>query len=134
MRLTRVRKAREEAQIDLTSMMDIVFIMLIFFIVSSSFVSETGVDINRPTASQATAQQAKGIAVAITSDNEIYIDNQFVDVERLEEKLAFLLMDKPEAGLLIQADKRAFNGTVVNVMDIARRVGIQKIALSAEKR
>lgn len=133
MRLGRRHVKNEEAQIDLTSMLDIVFIMLIFFIVTSSFVRESGVDVNRPQASNVTSQKEAGIFVAITSANDIYIDKRLVDVERVEATLEHLLLEQPEASLVIQADEHAYNGTVVKVMDAAKGAGVKSIALAAEK-
>ncbi|WP_434362368.1 biopolymer transporter ExbD [Parasalinivibrio latis] len=133
MRLTRPQRVREDAQIDLTPMLDIVFIMLIFFIVTSSFVKESGVEVNRPEASHAVSQKKAGIFVAITASNDIYIDKRMVDVERVEATLEHLLLDQPEASLVIQADEHAYNGTVVEVMDAAKGAGIKNIALAAEK-
>ncbi|MCW8331717.1 biopolymer transporter ExbD [Photobacterium sp. SDRW27] len=134
MRLSRPSSAREEAQVDLTSMLDIVFIMLIFFIVTSSFVRESGVEVNRPQASNVISQKDAGIFIAITSANDIYIDKRVVDVERVQATLEHLLLEQPEASLVIQADEHAYNGTVVKVMDAAKGAGVQKIALAAEKR
>lgn len=134
MRLGRRQSQNEEAQIDLTSMLDIVFIMLIFFIVTSSFVRESGVEVNRPQASNVVSQKDAGIFVAITSANDIYIDKRMVDVERVEATLEHLLLDKPDASLVIQADEHAYNGTVVKVMDAAKGAGVKNIALAAEKR
>ncbi|MCA2018401.1 biopolymer transporter ExbD [Vibrio tritonius] len=134
MRLGRRQSQPEEAQIDLTSMLDIVFIMLIFFIVTSSFVKESGVEVNRPTASHVVSQKNAGIFVAITSANDIYIDKQQVDVERVQARLEHLRMEQPKASLVIQADEHAYNGTVVKVMDAAKGAGIANIALAAEKR
>ncbi|MDN3696946.1 MULTISPECIES: ExbD/TolR family protein [Vibrio] len=133
MRLGRRHVKNEEAQIDLTSMLDIVFIMLIFFIVTSSFVRESGVDVNRPQASNVTSQKEAGIFVAITSANDIYIDKRLVDAERVEATLEHLLLEQPEASLVIQADEHAYNGTVVKVMDAAKGAGVKSIALAAEK-
>ncbi|MFV0448101.1 MAG: ExbD/TolR family protein [Vibrio sp.] len=134
MRLGRRQSQQEEAQIDLTSMLDIVFIMLIFFIVTSSFVRESGVEVNRPTASNVVSQKDAGIFVAITSANDIYIDKRQVDVERVQATLEHLLLEQPEASLVIQADEHAYNGTVVQVMDAAKGAGVKSIALAAEKR
>lgn len=134
MRLSRPSSAREEAQLDLTSMLDIVFIMLIFFIVTSSFVRESGVEVNRPQASNVVSQKEAGIFIAITSANDIYIDKRVVDVERVQATLEHLLLEQPDASLVIQADEHAYNGTVVKVMDAAKGAGVQKIALAAEKR
>lgn len=133
MRLGLRHHKTEEAQVDLTSMLDIVFIMLIFFIVTSSFVRESGVEVNRPQASNAVSQKEAGIFIAITSSNDIYIDKRMVDVERVQATLEHLLLDNPEASLVIQADEHSYNGTVVNVMDAAKGAGVQHIALAAEK-
>lgn len=134
MRLGRRHSKNEEAQIDLTSMLDIVFIMLIFFIVTSSFVRESGVEVNRPQASNVMSQKDAGIFVAITSANDIFIDKRVVDVERVQATLEHLLLEQPDASLVIQADEHAYNGTVVKVMDAAKGAGVKNIALAAEKR
>ena len=134
MRLGRRHSKNEEAQIDLTSMLDIVFIMLIFFIVTSSFVLESGVEVNRPQASNVVSQKDAGIFVAITSANDIFIDKRVVDVERVQATLEHLLLEQPDATLVIQADEHAYNGTVVKVMDAAKGAGVKNIALAAEKR
>ncbi|KLN64532.1 ExbD/TolR family protein [Vibrio sp. VPAP30] len=133
MRLGRRHAKQDEAQVDLTSMLDIVFIMLIFFIVTSSFVRESGVEVNRPTASNVVSQKEAGIFVAITSANDIYIDKRMVDVERVEATLEHLMLDNPDAALVIQADEHAYSGTVVKVMDAAKGAGVKNIALAAEK-
>ncbi|MFA0378809.1 ExbD/TolR family protein [Vibrio sp. 10N.222.54.A3] len=134
MRLGRCHSKNEEAQIDLTSMLDIVFIMLIFFIVTSSFVRESGVEVNRPQASNVVSQKDAGIFVAITSANDIFIDKRVVDVERVQATLEHLLLEQPDASLVIQADEHAYNGTVVKVMDAAKGAGVKNIALAADKR
>ncbi|RJX65766.1 biopolymer transporter ExbD [Vibrio sinensis] len=134
MRLGRRQRHQEEAQIDLTSMLDIVFIMLIFFIVTSSFVRESGVEVNRPQAANVTNQKDVGIFVAITSANDIYIDKRVIDVERVQATLEHLLLDKPDASMVIQADEHAYSGTVVKVMDAAKGAGVKNIALAAEKK
>ncbi|MGO2320993.1 MAG: ExbD/TolR family protein [Vibrio toranzoniae] len=134
MRLGRRHSKNEEAQIDLTSMLDIVFIMLIFFIVTSSFVRESGVEVNRPQVSNVVSQKDAGIFVAITSANDIFIDKRVVDVERVQATLEHLLLEQPDASLVIQADEHAYNGTVVKVMDAAKGAGVKNIALAADKR
>lgn len=134
MKLTRPSRNREDAQIDLTSMLDIVFIMLIFFIVTSSFVRESGVEVNRPQASHAVSQKDAGIFIAITSANDIYIDKRIVDAERVQVTIEHMLVDQPDASLVIQADEHAYNGTVVKVMDAAKGAGVKNIALAAENK
>ncbi|WP_394144051.1 ExbD/TolR family protein [Vibrio atypicus] len=132
MRLGKRSYKQEEAQVDLTPMLDIVFIMLIFFIVTNSFVKESGIDVERPKASNIVAQKEAGIFVAITSSNDIYIDKQMVDEARVQARLESLLNESPSRSLVIQADERAFNGVVVKVMDAAKSAGVEHIALAAE--
>lgn len=132
MRLGRRPTQREDAQIDLTSMLDIVFIMLIFFIVTSSFVRESGVEVNRPQTSHAVAQKDAGIFVAITASNDIFIEKRVVDIERVQAMFEQMIIEQPDASLVIQADEHAYNGIVVKVMDAAKGAGIQSIALAAE--
>ncbi len=133
MRLGRRQAKTEEAQVDLTSMLDIVFIMLIFFIVTSSFVRESGVEVNRPQASNVVSQKDAGIFIAVTAANDIYIDKRVVDAERVQAAIEHLLLDQPDASLVIQADEHSYNGTVVKVMDAAKAAGVKNIALAAEK-
>lgn len=132
MRLGRRKERQDDAQIDMTSMLDIVFIMLIFFIVTSSFVKESGIEVNRPQAVNAVNQKEAGIFVAITENNQIYIDKRLIDKERVQATLEFITTQQPNTALVIQADKYAFNGTVLAVMDAAKGAGIEQIALAAE--
>lgn len=132
MRLGNRHKKQEEAQIDMTSMLDIVFIMLIFFIVTSSFVKESGIEVNRPQASNSVSQKEAGIFIAITANNEIYIDKRVVDKERVQANLELLLTEQSNTSVVIQADEFAFNGTVISVMDAAKGAGIINIALATE--
>jgi len=133
MRLGRRSHRQEEAQVDLTPMLDIVFIMLIFFIVTSTFVRESGIEVDKPQATNVVNQKDVGIFIAVTADNDVYIDKKVVDIERVQAALEAMLLDKRESSLVIQADERAFSGTVIQVMDAAKGAGVEKIAIAAEK-
>ena len=133
MRLGSRRKTQDEAEIDMTSMLDIVFIMLIFFIVTSSFVNESGIEVNRPQAANSMSQKDAGLFIGVTAKNEIYINKRIVDKERIQATLESLLIEQPELSLVIQADEYAFNGTVIAVMDAAKGAGITNIALATEQ-
>ncbi|MBN2707341.1 MAG: biopolymer transporter ExbD, partial [Deltaproteobacteria bacterium] len=76
----RSRRERKPAQIDMAPMLDMVFILLIFFLVTTSFVKETGIEVNRPAASTAVSQEKANILVAITPDNKVFIDHREIDV------------------------------------------------------
>ena len=120
----------DEAAIDLTPMLDIVFIMLIFFIVTTSFVREAGLEVHRPQASQAKAQKSSSIMLAIGAQGQIFLDRKQIDVERVQATIARLLAEQPDASLVIQADERVPHGKVVRVMDEAKAAGIANIAVA----
>ena len=128
----RKNRAEDDSQIDMTPMLDVVFIMLIFFIVTTSFVRESGVEVNRPSASTATEQSKAGIFVAVKETGEIYIDRKQVDLQRVRASLERLVASQGEVGLVIQADEQTRHGIVVKVMDAAREAGIQQISVAAK--
>ena len=124
--------AEEEQSIDLTPMLDVVFIMLIFFIVTASFTRETGIEVNRPNASTALARENVSILVAVKSNNEIWIDKRRVDVRSVRSNIERLRAENPEGAVVIQADEKATVDTVVKVMDAARQAGVKDVSLATE--
>lgn len=127
----RIRE-EEEAELDMTPMLDIVFIMLIFFIVTTSFVKEAGIDVHRPEASQATSKPSANIFIAVRENGEVWMDRRQVDVERVAANLERLLAEQPTDMVVIQADKEARHGIVVKVMDQVKEAGIAQISIAAE--
>ena len=126
------RKKVEDSGLDLTPMMDIVFIMLIFFIVTTSFVKETGVDINRPNAETAERDEKGNILVAITQNNEIWIDKRRLDLKAVRANIERLKIEYPEGSVIIQADKESRSGLLVEAMDQIRLAGVQNISIAAK--
>jgi biopolymer transport protein ExbD len=130
----RHQPAREETELDMTPMLDIVFIMLIFFIVTTSFVKESGVTVSTPQAQSASRQENTNIFIAITDSGEIWIDRRPVDPRSLRAIVARLHADKPEGSVIIQADENAATRVLVEVMDQVRLAGIDRIAIAADMR
>lgn len=120
----------EEGNIDLTPMLDVVFIMLIFFIVTANFIKETGVDVNRPDSSTATTQDKASILVAIKNNGEIWIDNRRIDVRQVRANIERLIAENPQGSLVVQADQKATADLVVKVLDAAREAGVYDAALA----
>ena len=123
----------EEAGIDLTPMLDVVFIMLIFFIVATSFVKESGVEVNRPTAATATKKDKGNILIAIRPDGTVWLDRRPVEVEAVRANVERLRAEYPEGSVILQADKESKTGTLVKVMDQVRLAGVQNISIAAAK-
>lgn len=122
----------EDVEINMTPMLDVVFILLIFFIVTTSFVRESGIDINRPDADSATSLSQKAIVVAISNNNQIWIDKRQVDKRAVRRNIERLLSESPESALIIQADKAAQTGLLISVLDQAKLAGAVNIAVAAK--
>ena len=121
----------DESNIDMTPMLDIVFIMLIFFVVTASFVKETGIEINRPQASTATPKETANIKIAIDASDAIWLDKRKVDERSVKAILERMHIENPQGTLIIQADKKSTNDKLVSVMDAARQAGISAISIAA---
>jgi biopolymer transport protein ExbD len=122
----------DESEVNLTPMLDVVFIMLIFFIVTASFVKEAGIDISRPPAATAEREERGNILVAITENDQIWIDRRQVDPRALRANIERLHAENPQGAVVIQADKASKNGLLVQVMDAARLAGVSNVSLAAE--
>ena len=122
----------EEASIDLAPMLDIVFIMLIFFVVTTSFVKEAGIDVNRPSAQTAERKARGNILIAIAPDGALWIDKRPVDIRALRATVSRLHAENPEGSVIIQGDRDAQIGLLVAVMDQIRQAGISNVAIAAD--
>ena len=122
----------DESEVDMTPMLDVVFIMLIFFIVTASFVKESGIDINRPDAATAVRKERGNILVAITPTGQIWIDRRQVDLRSIRANIERLHAENPQGAVVIQADRDSKNGLLVEVMDAARLAGVENISIAAE--
>jgi len=127
----RSRRKKEDNEINLTPMLDVTFIMLIFFIVTASFVKESGIDVNRPGASTAERKERGNILVAISESGEIWIDKRQVDLRAVRANIERLRAENPEGSVIIQADQNSKNGLLVKVMDAARLAGVQDVSIAA---
>jgi biopolymer transport protein ExbD len=126
------RRRIEGEEVNMTPMLDVVFIMLIFFIVTSSFVKESGIDVNRQQAASAEPQETANILVAISESGQVWIDKRPVDVRAVRANIERLHAENPKGSVVIQADKRPANGILIQVLDAARLAGVENVALAAE--
>ncbi len=124
---------QDDTELDMTPMLDIVFIMLIFFIVTTSFVKESGVTVNSPSAQTASRQESANIFIAITGEGEVWIDRRPVDPRSVRAIVARLHADNPEGSVIIQADEESSTRMLVDVMDQVRLAGVEGIAIAADK-
>lgn len=127
----KVREEGEDAAIDMTPMLDIVFIMLIFFIVTTVFVKEAGIEVNKPGASQAVLPKNANIFIAITKDGDIWMDKREIKVDSIRASIERLISEQPTDVVIIQADEDAEHGVVIKVMDQIKAAGIDRISIAA---
>ncbi len=125
-----VTAAEEENEINLTPMLDVVFIMLIFFIVTASFVKESGLDVNRPDAPTESKPNDENILVVIADNNDILIDNRRIDPRAVRANIERLHAENPEGSVVIKAHKDSYNETLVVVMDSARDAGVKNVSMA----
>ncbi len=117
-------------EINLTPMLDVVFIMLIFFIVTASFIKESGIDVNKPPAATDGPIDNVSILVAISENNDIWIDGRMIDPRAVRANIERLHAENPKGAVVIQADKQSINDTFVHVMNAAREAGVYDIAIA----
>jgi biopolymer transport protein ExbD len=130
--MRRHRQQEDDAGLDMTPMLDIVFIMLIFFIVTTSFVKESGINVDRPSAATAVKKERANIFIAINDAGEIWMQKRKVDVRSVRANVEKLKAESPESSVVIQADKQSKSGLLVQVMDQVRLAGIYNVSIASK--
>jgi biopolymer transport protein ExbD len=125
------RSNRSAVELNMAPLIDMVFILLIFFLVTTSFVKETGIDVSRPTAATAVSKEKATILIGIDASNHIYIDHREVDVRAVRANVERTLAENPEGAVVVVADKASSTGTAIQVMDGCRMAGAQNVSLAA---
>ena len=131
MRRSHVQPPPVSLGVNLTPLIDVVFILLIFFVVTSSFVKESGIDVQRPKANTAVRKERGNIIVAINKEGEIWLDKRRVDRRMVRAHIERLHAENPEGSVVIVADKNSLMGLVMDVLDQARLAGVPNVAIAA---
>ncbi|MGM0831558.1 ExbD/TolR family protein [Vreelandella alkaliphila] len=118
-------------EVNLTPMLDVVFIMLIFFIVTTSFIKESGVEIDRPEAAAASPRPDAQVLIAVTPEGAVWVDGKPVDVHRIGQQVAGMLSG--DGSVVIQADRESTTGLLIEVMDRLKQAGVDQIAVAASR-
>lgn len=126
-----IRSEEGPSAMNITPLIDMVFILLIFFAVNASFVKEAGVDIERPSARTAVTQQQANIMIAVTENDEVWVDRQRVDPRSVRGHVERLHAENPEGAVVILADDQSKTGLVIEVLDQARLAGVENVAVAA---
>ena len=131
--LMKKKEGGEAGEIDLTPMLDVIFILLIFFIVTSVFVTEAGIDVERPEASTAESQQGDLILIAVGPAGDIWIDGEVIDPRSIRSRFELRLADAPNSSVIIQADAQANNESVMQILAAAREANIEAVSIAARE-
>lgn len=133
MRPSHTQKDTSDVGVNLTPLIDMVFILLIFFLVTASFTKEAGINVDRPSAQTASRQERGNLVIAISQSGEIWIDNKQVDLRSLRAHVQRLHAQNPEGTVIITADQQSRSGLMVDVMDQVRLAGVSNIAIAAKQ-
>ncbi|MGL1903064.1 MAG: biopolymer transporter ExbD [Fibrobacterales bacterium] len=125
------KRERKAANIDIAPMLDMVFILLIFFIVTSSFTRETGVDVTKPQAKSASEVNKENIMIAITREGTVHVNERQVDLITLKDVLGQMISKNPDREVILIADQDSNTGAVVNVIDVCNLTGVKKVSIAA---
>ncbi|MBU2500665.1 MAG: biopolymer transporter ExbD [bacterium] len=128
-----IRGGGDKVDINMGPLVDMVFLLLIFFVVTTSFVKEAGIDVQRSTAATAEVKERGSIMIGVTSEGEIYFDGKQVDLRSVRGLVERALAEDPEGGVVVVADKSSETGSVVGIMDQCRLAGASNVSLAAKQ-
>jgi biopolymer transport protein ExbD len=128
-----IRGSQKTAEINMAPLIDLVFLLLIFFLVTTSFVKETGIDVERPRASTATLKDAGNILVGISADGRVFLDSKEIDVRSVRAHIERCLAENPEGAVVIVADKQSITDMVIRVMDQCRLAGARNVSIAVSR-
>jgi biopolymer transport protein ExbD len=131
MRHIHTKQETAAESVNMTPLIDMVFILLIFFLVTASFTKESGIDVDRPTAQTATREEQGSMIIGVSKDGEIWIDNQKIEIRAVRAHVEHLHAQNPEGTVIILADENARTGTTVEVLDQVRLAGVANVSIAA---
>ncbi len=128
-----IRGGDEKVEVNMGPLVDMVFLLLIFFVVTTSFVKETGIDVHRSSAATAELKERGNILIGVSEAGDVYFDGQRVDVRSVRGLVERALAEDPESGVVVVADRTSHTGVVVEVMDQSRLAGAEMVSLAANR-
>lgn len=129
----RSRRGNDTVEVNMSPMVDMTFLLLIFFLVSTSFVKESGIDVQRSTAATAEVKASASIMIGVSGDGEVWMEGKKVDVRSVRSLVERALAEDTDASVVVVADKTSETGDVVQVMDQCRLAGASNVSLAAKR-
>ncbi len=129
-----IRNRRSRAlEINMAPLIDMIFILLIFFLVTTSFVKESGVDVKRPVAKSAVSKESANMIIGIDEEGQVFIQGKHIDVRSVRSRMKQYVLETPKGSVVIAADKQGQIDTLIKVLDGCRLAGVQNISIAARK-
>ena len=128
-----LRRSGRGVEINMSPLIDMVFLLLIFFVVTTSFVKETGIDVERPTAATAELKEKANVLIGVTREGRVFLDRKPIDVRSVRAHMSRVLSENPESSVVVVADRGSQTGTVIQVMDQCRLAGVKNVSLAAAR-
>ncbi|GAB7024102.1 ExbD/TolR family protein [Salidesulfovibrio brasiliensis] len=128
-----VRRGGKPCEINMAPLIDMIFILLIFFLVTTSFVREAGIDVNRPQAETAAQSPSPTLQIAVTKDGAVFMEGRAIDIRSIRSKVSTFMDETKDGRILVLADGKSNTQSVINVIDQCRLAGAEKISIAAEQ-
>lgn len=128
-----IRGGEGKVEINMGPLIDMVFLLLIFFVVTTSFVKEAGIDVQKSTAATAEVKKQGNILIGVSQEGDVYMEGKRIDTRSIRPLIERALAEDPDSGVVIVADKRSQTGAVVEVMDQCRLAGAKDVSLAAQR-
>lgn len=128
----RSTSASQTIELNMGPLIDLIFLLLIFFIVTTTFVKETGVEVHRPVAKTAERKEKSTILIGVTKEGSIYMENRAIDVRAVRANVEKAIAESPEAGVIVIADQKSLTGIVIRVVDQCRLAGASSVSIAAK--
>jgi biopolymer transport protein ExbD len=128
-----IERKQRKAELNLMPLIDMVFILLIFFLVTTSFVKESGVEVKRPIASTAEKQEKTTMIIAVTEEGMIFIEEKLIDIRSVRSTMERFKVENPKGNVVITADRNSLFGVSIEVLDEVRAAGISNVVVAATK-
>lgn len=132
-RIVKRDRKSESAELDMAPLIDMIFILLIFFLVTGNFVKQSGIIVAKPIAEIAETKDKTNLILGITHDNVIYIERREIDIRDVQGQMERFLLENPDGYVVISPDKESRSGITLKVQDYCRDAGIKNLSISAEK-
>ncbi len=126
------KKTRKKVQINVTSLIDVLFILLIFFMVTSTFLEQPGIKLELPKAQSAQVEQIENLIIYVDQQRQVFLNDKPIAIDRLEKLLKETIAKNDQPTLVLRADKAVPHGLVVTIMDVAKRSGVKRLVIGTD--